>query len=312
MKIVFLDAGTLYDVPNLDTLKEFGELELHQNSDYIQTIERCQSATIVITNKVIVDKNVMDKSPNLKLICVAATGMNNIDLEYAKLKQIKVMNVTGYSTQSVAQITWAMILNLVNHIQHYDRFVKSGLYAQHQFFTHIDKSFYQLYGKTVGIIGLGSIGREVAQIGTAFGMKVIYASLSGVYRKEIYEEKSLKQLLQTSDIVSIHSPLNDKSKNIIDYSNLQLMKKSAFLINAGRGGIVVEHDIAKALNENLISGYATDVYEKEPIIENNPMLSVNDKSKLLLLPHIAWASIEARTLLVEKIAENIRKFLYSN
>lgn len=202
-----------------------------------------------------------------------------------------------------------MLFYLLEHLRYYDKYVKSGEYSKSDIFTHLGKPFWEIHGKKWGIIGLGTIGRRIAEVAESFGAKVSYYSTSGIDRKEKYPRKSLEQLLSESDIVSIHAPLNEKTKGLIGYDQLKLMKKNAILLNLGRGGIVVEEDLAKALDENLIGGAGLDVLEKEPIDENNPLLKIKNKEKLLITPHIAWTSIEARQRLVNEIVENIKAFL---
>lgn len=311
MNIVFLDEGTLYNIDNLFKIKSLGAYTGYFSSTYAETLLRVQDANIVITNKVVLDADILAQCSQLKLICVAATGMNNIDLTYAKEHGIAVKNVSGYSTNSVAQITFTLIFQLLTKPSEYDQFVKSGAYASHIFFTHIISPFWQLDGKKLGILGLGSIGKQVAKIAEAFGMQVQYTSLSGLERPEKYPNIALETLLQTSDIISIHTPLTNKTKNLLTYDKLKLMQSHALLINVARGGIVNERDLVKALNENIFAGAGIDVYEKEPILAKNPLFDLKDKSKVIMLPHIAWASVEARTLLVEKLVANITDFLAS-
>ncbi len=309
MKLAILDAKTLGSDIDLSGFSQFGEVEIYETTKPEETLERVKDKDIVVTNKVVIDKNIMDNSPNLKLICVAATGVNNIDVEYAKKKGIQVRNVAGYSTESVVQHTFAMLFYLLESLRYYDDYVKSGEYAKSDIFTHLGKPFWEIRGKTWGIIGLGTIGRRVADVASAFGANVIYYSTSGVERKEKYPRVSLDELLKTSDIVSIHAPLNEKTQGLIGYEQIKLMKPTAYLLNLGRGGIVVEEDLAKALDENLIAGAALDVLGKEPITEDNPLLKIKNKEKLFITPHIAWTSVEARKTLVNEIIENIKAFL---
>ncbi len=309
MKIAVLDAKTLGSDVDLSGLNQFGEVEIYETTPPEKVIDRVKDKDIIITNKVVIDKNVIDNAPNLKLIAVAATGVNNVDIQYAKEKGIQVRNVAGYSTESVVQHTFAMLFYLLEYLRYYDEYVKSGEYSKSDIFTHLGKPFWEIHGKKWGIIGLGTIGRRIAEVAESFGAKVSYYSTSGIDRKEKYPRKSLEQLLSESDIVSIHAPLNEKTKGLIGYDQLKLMKKNAILLNLGRGGIVVEEDLAKALDENLIGGAGLDVLEKEPIDENNPLLKIKNKEKLLITPHIAWTSIEARQRLVNEIVENIKAFL---
>lgn len=309
MKIVFLDAKTIGNDIDLSLFNQFGTFTPYETTNKEEVIDRVKDADIIITNKVVIDKDVIDNAPNLKLICEAATGYNNIDVNYAKEKGIQVRNVAGYSTESVVQHTFAMLFYLLEHLKYYDEYVKSGKYAKSDIFTHIEKPFWEINGKTWGIIGLGTIGRRVAQVAESFGAKVIYYSTSGVERKERYKRVSLDELLKTSDVVSIHAPLNEKTKGLIKYPQLRLMKRTAVLLNLGRGGIVDENDLAKALDEELIAGAGLDVLEKEPINEDNPLLKIKNKEKLFITPHIAWTSIEARQKLIDEIVENIKAFL---
>ncbi|HIE59592.1 MAG TPA: D-2-hydroxyacid dehydrogenase [Hydrogenothermaceae bacterium] len=309
MKLVILDAKTLGNDIDLSGFSQFGEVEIFQTTKPEETLERVKDKDIVITNKVIIDKNIIDNAPNLKLICVAATGVNNIDIKYAKQRGIQVRNVAGYSTESVVQHTFAMLFYLLENLRYYDDYVKSGEYAKSDIFTHLGKPFWEVRGKTWGIIGLGTIGRRVADVASSFGANIIYYSTSGVKRKEKYPRVSLEELLKTSDIVSIHAPLNEKTKGLIGYEQIKLMKPTAYLLNLGRGGIVIEEDLAKALDESLIAGAGLDVLEKEPIAEDNPLLKIKNKEKLFITPHIAWTSIEARKTLINEIIENIKAFL---
>jgi lactate dehydrogenase-like 2-hydroxyacid dehydrogenase len=310
MKLIVLDSATLGET-SLEEFRQFGELEVFAETLPEKRIERIRGKEVVITNKVLIDKGVMDGCPELKLICVAATGMNNVDLEYASNKGISVKNVAGYSTLSVAQTTFSLVLAMVGHIGYFDSYVKSGKYASSPIFTHLDKPFYELAGKEFGIIGFGTIGKAVARLAVAFGCKVSYYSTSGKNSSGEFRRLEMNELLSQSDIISIHAPLNDNTRGLIQYSQLCLMKSSAILLNMGRGGIVSEIDLVRALNENKFASAALDVYEREPLPADSPLLQLSDPGKIMLTPHIAWASVEARALLVKKIADNIRDFMIS-
>jgi lactate dehydrogenase-like 2-hydroxyacid dehydrogenase len=305
MKIVFLDTDTVGKLPELDELKKYGEVTCFPLSAYEETSQRINNAEIIITNKVIIDRKIMEANPALKLICVAATGMNNIDLACAEEKRILVKNVKGYSTDSVAQLTFGLMLNLLNHIPFYDSYVKSGDYSKGKSFTNLSREIIQIKGKTLGIIGLGAIGQKVAGIAKTFGAEVIYFSASGKNNNPSYKKVTLGELLASSDIVSIHAPLNDLTRNLIGAEQLKKMKPSAMLINTGRGGIVNEADLAKALEGNIIAGAAIDVYEQEPVPSSNPLLKIKNPDKILLTPHIAWSAIEARKELLRQIIGHI-------
>jgi len=312
MKIVIIDSATLGQVSNLQEIEKFGSITSFDSTTPEQTIERSKDADIILTNKVVYDKPVLDQLPNLKLICITATGMNNVDVEYAKQKGIVVKNVVGYSTHSVSQVTFSMTLQLISNLNKYDKYVKSRDYVRSPIFTHLADGFDEIHGKKWGIIGMGNIGRNVAKIATAFGAEVCFYSTSGVKRDEGYKQVSLEELLKSSDIVSIHSPLNDNTANLIDIEKLKLMKQTAVLINVARGGIVIEKDLVTALNENIIAGAGVDVFSKEPIEGDSPFFDIVNQDKIVLSPHIAWASTEARQSLIEKVIANIDEFINDN
>lgn len=309
MNIVILDANTLGNA-DLSIFKKFGSLEIFQSTLPAKRIERIGSHEIVIVNKSVIDKEVIDACPNLKLVCVAATGMNNIDLDYARGKGIIVKNVAGYSTQSVVQVTFASILTLLSQIAYFDHYVKSGEYVNSPIFTHYGREFWQLAGKNFGIIGLGNIGRHVGRVAEAFECEVSYYSTSGKNDQPVFKRSELDEILRNSDVLSIHAPLNETTRGLIDYSKLCLMKSTAIIANMGRGGIIIEEDLVRALDEDRIAGAAIDVFVKEPMLSDHPYLKLKNPEKILLTPHIAWASVEARQLLIVKIAQNIDEFLH--
>jgi glycerate dehydrogenase len=308
-KIVFLDQETIGKVDNMKLLSKLGNLVVFESTEPDQVVERCKGNEIVIVNKVQMTEAIMKQLPELKLICVAATGVNNVDLNYTGNNGIEVKNVAGYSTDSVAQLTFTMLLYLVNKPYYYDSYVKSGAYSRSASFTHHDQPFWELKGKRMGIIGLGTIGRQVARIAESFGMEVIFYSTSGRNNHISYKRFELDDLLKSSDVVSIHAPLNSQTRNLITYDKMKLMRPCAILLNLGRGGIINEKNLARALNENVIGAAGIDVMEQEPINADNPMLKLFDKEKILITPHMAWASKESRELLLEKIARNIEIYL---
>lgn len=308
-KICILDALTLGEDADLSAFQALGEVSVYDSTAPEQVVERIKDCEIIITNKVVLNGSNLPYAPQVKLICVAATGTNNIDLEYTRSQNITVTNVAGYSTHSVAQHTFAMLFYLLESPAYYDSYVKSGQYAESQIFTHLARPFWELKEKTWGIIGLGTIGRTVADIARAFGCQVIYYSTSGQNRNPDYPSKDLPELLQTADIVSIHAPLNERTFDLLNYQRLQLMKPNAILLNLGRGNIVNEADLARALDEGVIAGAALDVLEREPIDRENPLLKIKQPDRLFITPHIAWSSREARETLVKEIAHNIESFL---
>ena len=307
MKIVILDRETLGTDVDLRIFDKFGEVISYDITKEDETLDRVKEADIVITNKVVIDSDIMDNS-NLKLICISATGMNNVDLVHAKKKNIEVKNVAGYSSSSVAQVAFSMIFHFANKLNYYKKFVDEGNWQKCEIFTHIDALFHELDGKRVGVIGLGDIGRNFAKKAKAFDCEVVYYSTSGKNSNSEYERVELDELLSTSDIISIHCPLNEDTKDLLNYENMKNIKDGAILLNLGRGGIINEPDLAKIIDEKEIY-CGIDVVSVEPIEESNPLLKVKNKEQLLLTPHIGWASVEARARLIELVAKNIEEFI---
>jgi lactate dehydrogenase-like 2-hydroxyacid dehydrogenase len=309
MKIVLLDARTLGELKELECFQKLGEVVTYQHTKPDEVEERIKDAVVVITNKVVLNKDNMKKADALRLICVAATGTNNIDLAYAKEREIAVRNVSGYSTDGVAQHTFALLLYILNHIPLYDSFVKSRSYSESLIFTHHGWSIHEIASMRIGIIGFGAIGQKVASIAQAFGAEVIFYSTSGKSSSRKFKKKSLEELLSTSDVVSIHAPLNEATQNLITYKELKMMKPTSILLNTGRGGIINERDLVKAMDEELIAAAALDVFEKEPLPEESPLLLVRNRDRLVLTPHIAWAAVESRRRLIDGVYKNIETFL---
>ena len=304
MKIVFLDAATMGNV-SFEPFERLGDFVKYENSTPQEARERVKDIDVLLINKVLVDKELIDSAPNLKLICIAATGVNNIDVEYAASKGIPVRNVAGYSTDSVVQSTFMHILSLVGGGRYFDDSVKSGSYSRSGMFTDPNWNWWELAGKAIGIIGMGNIGKKVAHIAEAFGMKVCYYSTSGTAHCKDYPCLPLEELLAQSDIVSIHAPLNENTKNLIGAAQLAMMKPTAYLVNMGRGAIVVEADLADAVDEGIIAGAGLDVFVTEPIPEDHPYLKMKHPERMSLAPHVAWASMEARKRLISMMADNI-------
>lgn len=308
MKIVCLDADTLGNDVDLDAVfGKFGEFVSYNMTEANQTVQRLQNADIVLTNKVLITKDVITQT-NLKLICVTATGVNNIDLEAAKKANIPVKNVAGYSTNSVAQQTFANILALRNSTSYYENYGKnSDGWSKSPIFVNLDRPIFELSGKRFCVVGLGTIGLEIAKIAQAFGCDVCYYSTSGNNSNSEFKRVSFKEALQC-DIISIHAPLNENTKNLFDANALNQLKDGAMLVNSGRGGIIDEEKIAQIIDEREIY-FVTDVLEKEPIRVDHPLLKVKNKDRLMITPHIAWASVEARKKLIELSAKNIEDFI---
>lgn len=307
MKIVFLDAATMGSDISFAPLQALGELVCYDSSTPAEAAERVRDCDVLVVNKVKVTPGLIDSAPSLKLICEAATGVNNIDLDYAAGKGIPVRNAAGYSTESVVQTTFMHILALCGHSRYFDSAVKSGDYSRSGMFTDVTVPFRELAGKSMGIIGMGNIGSRVARVAEAFGMKVSYFSTSGTSHCKEYPSLSLEDLLSGSDIVSIHAPYNSRTAGLIGGEQLGMMKKTAILVNMGRGGIVDEAALVSALDSGKIAGAALDVFSAEPLPGDSPLLRMRHPERIVLSPHIAWASVEARERLMGMIADNIAK-----
>ena len=306
MKIVFLDEYSVCG-RDLSSIKRFGDYIGYETTLPDQVLEHCADAEVVISNKVVLNAAIIASLPKLRLICVAATGMNNIDLNAAAEHGVEVRNAVGYSTYSVAETTICSALSLLREVTYYDNYFKSGEYAKSERIFNFDRPTAQLRGKRWGIIGMGNIGREVARLAEAFGCEVAYYSTSGVERDEVYNKLSLNELLNSSDVISIHCPLNERTQNLISAEELAMMKKSAILINVARGGIVNEAALAEALNNGNLRGAALDVFTTEPLRES-PLYNLQDPYRLLASPHNAWSSVEAIDRLIACIAGNIQKY----
>lgn len=306
-KIVFLDEYSLggYD---LSAISSLGEYTGYDRTTAEQVLERCKGATVVISNKVYISRETMQQLPDLKMIAISATGMNNVDIEAADELGIVVKNVSGYSTDSVAEATLGSALALLRNSVYYDRYFKNGSYAATSDIFHFGRPISLLKGKNWGIIGLGTIGHRVAHLAEAFGCNIAYTSTSGVAREERFPRKELNELLQWADVVSIHSPLNAKTAGLIGKAELETMKPTAIIINVARGGIIDEAALADALNSDTIAGAALDVFSSEPL-PASPLYDLKDPDSLLASPHTAWAADEAVKVLIEGVATNIKNFL---
>ncbi len=311
MKIVMLEranVGSDFEMPDFGA---FGELTVYDYCKPELVAERIKDADIVIMNKMPMNEATLKDASNLKCICVTATGTDNVDHEYCKSRGIVVKNAKGYSTETVVQHTFAMFFYLFEHLPFYDTYVKDGSYLRCPTFTFFENSFREMAGKTWGIVGLGTIGRRVAAVASAFGCRVIYTSTSGIERKEEYPRVDFENLLEESDVISVHAPLNDATRGMFDAKAFGKMKESAYFLNLGRGPIVVEKDLADALMSGKIAGAGLDVLCREPMDKDNPLFAVKDSEKLIITPHIAWASIEARKRLMEEIYRGVEEFVRS-
>ena len=309
MKIVVLERNSVGpDIP-VD-YSALGEVTYYPNTVTVEEVkERIADADIVVSNKAPMKKEALQDAPNVKLICEFATGYDNVDIAYCKARGIKVANVVDYSTDMVAQHTFTLALALLQKLPHYDNYVKSGAYSAQDRFSNFDIPFYELAGKTWGIVGMGNIGKKVAKIAAAFGCKVIFHSITGKGTCTDYPQVDKETLLAESDFLSLHCPLSDLSRDFIDAEALKKMKKSAVLINVARGPVVNNKDLYEALKAGEIMAAGLDVIEKEPLELSNPLSELKDSNQIIITPHLAWASVEARTRCVEETAKNILAFL---
>lgn len=308
MKIVILERDSVGQDVSVDSLNDLGEVTIYHNTVADEVADKVKDADIIIANKSPLNETTLKDAENVKLICEFATGFDNVDLEYCKKRGIKVANVVNYSTMAVAQHTFALCFYILEKLHHYDHYVKSGEYAAQPRFSNFDIPFTELDGKTWGIVGMGNIGRKVAQIAEVFGCKVIFYSASGNSSCTDYERVDLDTLLKESDFLSLHCPLSDKTRNLIDLEALKKMKKTAILVNVARGPVVNDEALYTALTEDMIAGAGLDVTGTEPMKDSNPLSKIMDSNKLIITPHLAWASIEARNRVVEETYKNIEAF----
>lgn len=306
MKIVALEIKNIGEDISVDMFKEFGEFTSYLNSKPEEMTERCKDADVIIVNKLPVNEKTIGSIDTLKVVLITATGYDNLDMPYLKSRGIKVCNVKGYSTDSVAQHTFALLFYVYEKLRSYDDFVKSGDYSRYDIFTCFDEPFNELTGKVWGIVGLGEIGRKVAKIAQAFGCEVVYYSTSGRNSNNDFEQVDFDTLLKISDIVSIHAPLNEKTKYLFNAEAFKKMKKSAVLINVGRGPIVNDRELTDALKADEIAAAAIDVLEKEPMAMDSPYFEITDSRKLFITPHIAWATKESRERLMMETYRNLK------
>jgi len=306
MKIVLLDAATLGEDLDLSSLSKYGEVVSYPATEPTDVCERLADADVVIVNKVKLNETTLGDNETLKLICIAATGFDNVDLEYMKQKGIGVCNVVGYSTDSVAQLTVSMVLSLATHLPEYNAFVESGEYSRSGVANRLIPVYHEISGKTWGIVGLGNIGKKVAHIASAFGCRVIANKRTP---EEGYTCVDIDTLCQSADIITVHTPLNDGTRNLIDEKRISMMKKDAIVVNVARGAVCDERALCNAVKEGRLGGIGVDVYTSEPFGEESPYYSVKELSNVCLTPHMAWGSYEARCRCLSDITASIDAFL---
>ncbi len=309
MKLVILERNSVGTDVDVSCFEKFGEVTCYPNTVAANTSERVKDADIILANKAPLNESTLKDAPNVKLICLLATGFDNVDLAYCKSRSIKVTNVVNYCTSTVAQHTLLLALALSEKIAFYDDYVKSGAYSAQDRFSNFDRTFYDLEGKTWGIIGMGTIGRRVAGLAQAFGCRVIFYSASGKSTCTDYKRVEFDTLLQESDILSLHCPLSDRTRGLINKDALSKMKETAILVNVARGPVVDTQALYDALVTDQIAGAGLDVLEQEPMAKDNPLAQIKDSTKLIITPHMAWASLESRTRLVDEVVKNIEAFL---
>ncbi len=305
MKITVLDSDTLGKDLSLEPLKEVGEVTIYNYSTPDEVIQRIADCEVVIINKIKLNETNLPYAKNLKLICIAATGFDNVDVEYCRKNSIAVCNVVGYSTNSVALLTVSMALSLVTHLREYNEFVRSGDYTKSGIPNRLEPTFHELDGMVWGIIGLGNIGKKVAKIADALGCKVIANKRT---LEDGYDIVSLDELLEKSDIISIHTPLSDSTRGLISAEKIDKMKKNAIIINVARGAVCDEKALAEAIKNDKIGGIGIDVYSVEPFAETHPFYEIKDMDNVLFTPHNAWGAYEARERCLYNIIENIKSF----
>ncbi len=308
MRIVILDGYSVNPGDlSWDELKQLGEVVVYDRTDADDVIDRCKGAEIILTNKVVLDATTLNMLPRLQYIGVLATGYNVVDIEVASRQNIVVTNIPAYSTESVAQMVFAHILNIVSRVEHYARENRKGRWTSSEDFCYLDHNLTELFGKRMGIVGLGHTGMATARIAQAFGINVMaYTSKDEDELPTGIRKVTLEQLYSESDIISLHCPLTDTTRHMINNDTLAMMKPSAILINTGRGPLVDDDAVATALHKGIIAAYGADVLTTEPPLENNPLLSA---PYCYLTPHIAWATKEARTRLINICIENIKAFI---
>ncbi|TDT72220.1 glycerate dehydrogenase [Hypnocyclicus thermotrophus] len=305
MKLVFLDAISLGNDIDLSIFNKFGEFKYYKTTSKEELFDRIKDVEVIITNKIYFGKEELKQAKKLKLIAITATGYNNVDLEEARKRNIKVCNVKGYSTNSVAQLTLTYILALATNICKYDKSVKEGEWSQSPIFTLLKYPMFDITDKTLGIIGYGEIGKKVEELAKNIGMKVLIAKRPGVNYEDDFRTE-FKELIKNSDFITLHCPLSKDTKHLISYKEFDMMKSTSFLINIARGPVVDELALYKALKEKKIAGAAIDVMDSEPPKKENPLLKLDN---ILITPHIAWASIESRIKLINGVVKNIEDFI---
>lgn len=305
MKITVLDAETLGEDLSLEPLKKLGECDIYQSTNPEDVAGRIEICDVAVLNKIKLNETNLKYAKNLKLICVAATGYDNIDIDYCKEKGIAVCNVVGYSSHSCAQLTASMVLSLATHLDEYGAFVKSGEYSSGTVANKLSPAYHELFGKTWGIVGFGNIGQEVGRIAKALGCRLLVNKRTHI---DGYECVDLDTLCEQSDIITIHTPLTNETRELINEKRLSLMKKDVILVNVARGAVVDEKAVTNAIKETRIGAFGCDVYSKEPFSATHPFYEIKDMKNVILTPHMAWGAYESRVRCLDEIVLNIKDF----
>lgn len=308
MKIVVLDAITLGKEIDLYELERFGTLEIYENTNDSDLLKRASDADIIITNKVKINSHHITQLKKLRLICIAATGMDNVDINACNMNNIIVKNVKGYSTNSVTQHVFSMVLSMLGNISYYNDFCNGDQWEKSKVFTNLSRPFWELSNKRWGIIGLGAIGKSVANVASSFGCEIVYHSVSGNKQDVSFKMIDLESLLKTSDIISIHCPLTEATRDLLNYKNMDLIQDHAILVNVARGAVINSSDLVEIKQKKKFN-VALDVFDQEPLSSQHILKELCGRDDVLLSPHIAWASIEARKTLFNGIVKNIEEFL---
>lgn len=306
MRIVIADTDSVGSDMDYSIFDELGDVTYYpDNITDDNAGERLTGARILVINKSVITDELLEKASELELICEFATGFDNANIPACDRHGVKVANVVNYSTASVAQHTFAMLFYLMENLRHYDEFVKSGAYANQEHFCCLDIPFEELEGKTYGIVGMGNIGKRVASIASSYGAKVIFYASSGHSDCTDYEQVGFDELLLRSDVISLHCPLSERTRDLFDKRAFEKMKKTAILINVARGAVVKEADLYEALVSGQIAAAGLDVLSPEPMDKNSPLLGIQDSGKLFVTPHLAWGSTQARTRCILEVKKNI-------
>ena len=305
MKIVFLDAATIGDDLTYESFEEIGEVVVYPTTNEAEFEDHAKGADVLVINKLKLNSTNLPKAPSVKLICLAATGFDNVDLDYCRQNGIGVCNVVGYSTQSVAQVTLSMALSLYTHLGEYTDFVRSGGYTKNGLANRLTPVYHEIAGRTWGIVGYGNIGKQVACVAKAMGCRVLVYKRTPIEGAECVD---FATICQKSDILSLHVPLNEQTKNLLDKEHIAMLKKDAVVINVARGAVADEAALADAVLEERIGGLGVDVYSKEPFESSHPFNKIKHLPNVLLTPHMAWGGYETRVRLLGEIKENILSF----